>query len=897
MKLFSFQQWSLRARVSVLIALPLVCITLLTTYNINSALSRETASLQDRGEELLLLAADAAQLALFAGDEASLNNLGNAIMRDSQIAAVLFFDEAKQQLSSGTVDGDSFTLANRIVDDSTNYVEGDYWYFIKAVQQSNIAFDEHPEQYAEPIDLDLLGWVVLAVDLKESRDYQATVLRNNLLMATLMFSLAAWLALRFSRAVVQPITKITSAVGRYGQEDFSHRVGEVSGGELGDLEKGINRLAERVGQSQAILREEVESATAQWMKAAKDLEDQNVDLALAKVSAEEANDAKDDFLARMSHELRTPLTGIMGFVRLLSKTEQPKIRQEYSDMILTSASVLLSTINDILDFSKLGANSFNLTPVRFNLADCLREVLDQHRVKAFEKSIELNILVDSDVPIEVLADIDKLQKVANNIVSNAVKFTSSGDVVMFVSLGEEQSGDANIIVSIKDSGVGISPRNVKRLFNPFFQTDESSTRSHDGTGLGLSIAEDFVTLMGGGISIDSIEGEGTEVEFNFRCGIPNDVGEHFTPAGPWRSVLYDGNPWTRRSWRNQILKFSSNVRAPVTENDLIETLKSNVETDILVVGFNGYSGSLEDLKSLLMKIRSVFTGVIILAAADDGSIIREITSEQFGPLVVVNKPLTSLREVFDKAAAEFGTMFVPAPPNVLILQTPVFNTPYLLHGVAVLVAEDNLFNQQLLATLLEAAGAVVVLASNGQEALQLCDNNRFDVLVLDLHMPKLDGLELSKSIRNGARANANTPIIILTADVFQQKPTIMDAGANAICYKPIDEEALIEKVHSLSGRSEPQGPFVERALITLPSEQIEEEVSRQLQIIRGALESEDLGAIKKQTHQLLGVIGVAGIDSVNSLAKELNKAVLAGDLVAINVRFESLSAYWSKIEL
>lgn len=900
MKLISFRQWSLRARVSVLVALPLVCIVLLTIYNINSALNRETASLQDRGEELLLLAADAAQLALFAGDEASLSNLSDVIMRDSQIAEVLFFDETKLQLGSRATNKSSFILSARSVSDTsnaTNYVEGDYWYFIMSVKQSDMVIDEYPGQYAESISSELLGWVVLAVDLTESRNYRVAVLRNNLFIGALMLSLALFLAFRFSRAVVQPINVITSAVGRYGQEDFSHRVDEVSTGELGDLERGINKLAERVGQSQAILREEVAKATDKWMKAAKDLENQNIDLAVAKERAEEANDAKDDFLARMSHELRTPLTGIIGFVRLLSKTEQPKLRQEYSELILMSASVLLSTINDILDFSKLRANSFNLNPSRFDLADCLRDVLAQHQIKAFEKAIELNMLVDSDVPVEVLADIDKLQKVVSNIISNAVKFTPSGDIVMFVSLAEEQDGDANIVVSVKDSGSGISSSDISRLFNPFFQSDESSTRSHDGTGLGLSIAEDFVILMGGDITVESVEGEGTEVEFNFRCRIAYDAKEHLGANGAWRATLFDSNPWTRRSWRNQLLKFSSDVRAPVTESDLIDTLKSEEKTDVLVLGFNAYSGTVEDVESLVEGIRAAYDGVIILAVADDGSINYKITNEQYGPLIVVSKPLTDMRGALDKAAAELGRQFFAESKADSKFQTRILSTPYLLAGFEVLVAEDNLFNQQLLATVLEAAGAKVMLASDGDEALQICDSNRFDVLVLDLHMPKLDGLQLSKSVRCGTGVNVNTPIIVLTADVFQQESTIMAAGVNAICYKPIDEEALIGKVHSLSGRGEETVPLVERALISLPAERIEEEVSHRLQSIRRALDARDLVALEKHAHQLLGVIGLSGIDSIYNLAQQLNKAVLDGDLTAVGVQFDSLAIFWSKFEV
>jgi two-component system sensor histidine kinase BarA len=215
----------------------------------------------------------------------------------------------------------------------------------------------------------------------------------------------------------------------------------------------------------------------------------------------------------------------------------------------------------------------------------------------------------------------------------------------------------------------------------------------------------------------------------------------------------------------------------------------------------------------------------------------------------------------------------------------------------VLVAEDNRFNQRLLATVFEAEGAVVVLANDGQEALHLCDGHCFDVVVLDLHMPKLDGLQVTQSLRSCSGVNANVPIIILTADVFQQQPAIIEHGANAICYKPIDEEQLIDSVQLLSGAGEAPGPRFERNLIRLPSDQIENEVNRQLQCIAKALAAEDLAELKQQSHQLLGVIGLSGVDSIYSHTQTLNTAVLSGDIAAINVQFERLLTTWSNVEI
>ena len=876
-----------------MVAFPLICITLLTVYNINTAINRENVNLQNRGEKLLLLAANAAELALFAGDISTLKTLRSAIMHDSQISDALFFDEDRQLLTGPSKNGLSTITDYKLVD-YNNQIEGDYWYFTKSVKLSTEPYEEDQEQFVGSQDAATLGWVMLVIDLSESRDYQNIILRNNLIISLVMLSVALWLAFRFSHAVVEPITNITMAVVRYGNEDFSQRVDEISSGELGSLEKGINNLAKRVGQSQLILKEEVEKAT-------KDLEDRNVDLAKAKEAADSANIAKDDFLARMSHELRTPLTGIMGFTRLLAKTDQELLRREYCDMIITSSSVLLSTINDILDFSKLQANSFSLNPVQFNLENCLRSVMDLHRVAAFDKDIELNVLIDSDIPVEVFADIDKLQKIVNNIIGNAVKFTSTGDIVMFVSRDDPIAGEALISVSVKDSGIGISADNMKYLFNPFYQSDESNTRRHDGTGLGLAIAEDFVTLMGGSISVDSEEGEGTEVKFSFRCRIIVDTFDRPIMANSFRAVIFDNNAWTRRSWRNQLLKYSDDVCAPSTFDDLIDTLKN--EVDVLLLGFNYHEHSVEQMKSTLERTRAGYKGAIILAVADDGSAALNNVWPQYQPLLVISKPLTNnrLADALQKVNAELLPEIHLSTPVQPLVKSRTFNSSKNIAGLNILVAEDNKFNQTLLARLLEATGASVTLASNGLEAMRLADKHHYDVLVLDLHMPGLNGLQLSSAIRKSSEnTNYDTPIILLTADVLsRQEPEILAAGVDAISYKPIDEDDLIDKISSLSRKAprleleaRPEG---KRTLITLSASQISEEVSRQLELIQLALSAKNLEALEHQVHQLTGVIGLAGLNSIRELVQYLSTAIKTGDLDGARECFERLTEHWSEI--
>jgi len=564
-------------------------------------------------------------------------------------------------------------------------------------------------------------------------------------------------------------------------------------------------------------------------------------------------------------------------------------------MIETSSSVLLSTINDILDFSKLQANSFSLHPIRFNLEDCLREVLDLHRVAAFDKAIELNMLIDSDTPIEVFADIDKLKKILNNVIGNAVKFTPSGDIVMFVSLIEQQENEAFISITVKDSGLGISANNIKHLFNPFYQSDETNTRHHDGTGLGLAIAEDFVTLMGGDISISSEDNEGCEVEFSFRCQTALEASDKASNIDAFQAAIFDTNAWTRRSWRNQILKYTDDVRTPTSFDDLIETL--NPKLELLLLGINFHDNNIQTIESYLKRIRAEYRGSIILAVADDGSALFASLAKQFKPLVVISKPLTNNRLVsaIEKVNKTLLPEVLPAAPQNLPHKPLPLSGAGSVAGLEILVADDNRFNQVLLTRLIEAAGARVTLASDGLAALQLCKEHRYDALILDLHMPGLSGLQLSSAIRTSVDcANTDTPIILLTADVrLQQNPETLAAGANAISYKPIDENDLIDKLCRLTGQPVQSIQENKRALLNLSADELSEEVARQLTLIKKAIDAEDMHALKDQVHQLSGIIGLSRLEGINEFVQNLHAVALAGELSKINECFEHLLKSWN----
>ena len=927
MKLY-INQWPIRYKILALVAAPLILTaTLITLYHTFETFEQDKESIRSSSERLLAQAANAGQLAFFAEDTRSLNNLAKSLMVDPQITSVHFFDENKSPIPHDF--SRQLNIGMAPFSDGDHFLQEDQWFFVKAVHYTEEGFSDDPEQELQGLDGDEqeqkpIGWITIAIDLRQSEQEHRNILINNLMITTVTTVIAFWLAIQFARTITTPLRKITQAVEHYSKHDFNHRLPEVSDAELGQLEKGINNLALQVSESQQTLENAIDKVRSQWIEAVEDLELKNNDLISARIRAEEANKAKDDFLARMSHELRTPLTAIMGFVGILDKTEQPQTRKEYIEMILATSSVLLSTINDILDFSKLKSNTFKLSPSHFNLEHLLRNILDMHSVSANKKGIELNLMIDSDVPLEIEVDFDKLKKVLNNIVANAIKFTDFGDIVVFISKAQDNDGQPLIAIEVKDSGSGIAPGELDHLFDPFYQCDESSTRQYEGTGLGLSIAKDFVELMGGSIQVDSEPGEGTEVRFTFAYKTTLFDGRSTQQQQDLSAYLFDLNAWTKRAWRNILLKITRNVYAPHSFEDLLEVLPMNDSEGLLLMGYDLRRNSEHDLQRQLQQLRNVYQGPIVLALSEQSNLDNSHYEINYFPIVMTRKPLTQSRLTW--ALDQLNQGATQAPLDVLLNPTPEPQLPMLgehfaaktqapgqppaqhlaqpqvqsqaqarpLDKLSILLAEDNLFNQRLFKDLLEAAGANVKVTEDGQLAYDAAQKTRYDLLILDLHMPKLDGIEAGNQIRSGAGQNQSTPIMLLTADILTHQEDDLDAlGIDAICHKPIDETHFLETIASLCQRRAPK-TTIERSLLTLDPKDLREEVERQLGIIQQDINNSNMEGIKSQVHQLAGIIGLSKLSYLDEPLSHLNQSIVEASLTDIETHFEQLANHWQK---
>jgi len=509
-------------------------------------------------------------------------------------------------------------------------------------------------------------------------------------------------------------------------------------------------------------------------------------LQLAKQAAEAANRARGNFLATMTHELRTPLSGVIGMSGLLAGTRMDEEQKEYLESINTSANVLQSLIGDILDLSKIDAGKLELKPVHFDVRNALVEVANALGNQAQEKQVELVCRVAPDVPVEVYGDDLRFRQILFNLMGNAVKFTEEGEVCASVSLGrpDEDLPVRHLLVSIKDTGIGISQSKLADIFDSFWQADSSTTRRYGGTGLGTTIARDLTRLMGGVIGVDSQEGKGS----HFWIKVPLVDREVLaTPQAP--EVLLG----------RRVLVLESNSASALAIEEACKTANMQYE---LVAG-------IEELNNLRSKWGTENVDLLLVSDSPVGkdliglaSIMRSLLGKNV-PVVYLHHPrhklplleanTHSVSKPFSMVNLWHGMASVIRPDDVVVAgrNNIVENERPVEQGARILVAEDDTINAKLIRSLLSKAGHCVTLVRDGEAALQAALQDNFDLALIDLRMPKMDGLDFARAYREQENSGERLPIIALTANAAESaRADCIAAGMDEFLTKPIDPQML-----------------------------------------------------------------------------------------------------------
>jgi len=777
-----------------------------------------------------------------------------------------------------------------------------------------------PPQLAALAVIDPLGWKViveqplLTLRLQSTRYYAFTLALMLLALTGAVFGARA-----FAGAVTRPLEEVVTVVRNISAHGGQAQVqlSSTPPAEIAALLEDVNGMQGRLADSYQQLEQALiqrERLNHELRALTEDLDrkvrERTAELAAATRAAEEANAAKSEFLANMSHEIRTPLNGIIGMTELALDTPLSAEQREYLTMAKSSADALLGILNDILDFSKIEMRKLELEAIPFSIRDHLADLLKPLAMRAEQKGLEVVCHVLPDVPNVAVGDPGRLRQVLVNLVGNAIKFTERGQILVQVEAASKANEHTTLHYFVSDSGIGIPADKQRAIFEPFKQADGSTTRRFGGTGLGLTISSTLVELMGGRIWLESAPHEGSTFHFTVALGITDARPE--PPAVNLTDLpvlIVDDNDVNRRVLHDLLIRWKMR---PVTANsgaaalEALEQARARGRPFALVLldanmpGMDGFA--------VARRIRDDprLGGATIMMLSSSGQYDESNRAREIGIATYLTKPVDQ-RDLL----GAIGRVLAREPGQRASLPSSMLPAELPNRRLHVLLAEDNVVNQRLAASLLERRGHKVTIAANGREAVDAIKARPFDAVLMDVQMPEMGGFEATGAIRALGTDAARVPIIAMTAHAMKgDRDRCLAAGMNEYLTKPLDPRQLCLVVEQIAegqpvaadARSPEQtdAPDIsmqvlarvggDRQLLAEISRLFVDDAPRHLERIRRALDARDGEALRRAAHGLKGAAANFDADGVVNAARALEEIGRTGE-------FENHDAAWRTLAI